>query len=163
MWIVTVSVMACSFLYRSGGAQFETWQRKLYEKDVKYEDSACKSEDSEVVAAFFRERPLSRLIGICHNDCPIIKCRPLIHFPSLAKHARVSGVVPVHILVDEGGKVLYARVLGGHPLLRASARRAACETQFKNYPHHKRQGVLHLTFDSRDVYIGIPTTANQVL
>jgi hypothetical protein len=64
--------------------------------------------------------------------------------------------------VNEQGKTLYARVLEGHPLLWAAARKAACETQFNLYQgEHKRQGVMHFYSDDSG-FIGIPFTANQV-
>ena len=138
-----------------------SWQSRLYERQVRYEDFACRKEDSEIVAAFFEEHPLRKIFSICHNDCPVIKCRPVIVFPAIANSARSTGAIPVHVLVNEEGKVLYARILGGHPLLWATARRGACETQFNVYPDHKRQGVMHFTVDNSG-YLGVPYGANQV-
>jgi hypothetical protein len=138
-----------------------SWQNKLYESEVRYENFACRSEDAETVAAFFKMHPLRKIFPICHNDCPIIKCRPVIPFPALANSARVTGAISVHVLVNEEGKVLYARILGGHPLLWAAARKGACETQFNVYPDHKRQGVMHFTVDNSG-YLGVPYGANQV-
>lgn len=140
----------------------ESWQNKLYEEDVSYGNYACGHEDSELVETFFKEHPLNKNSSICHNDCPIIKCRPLIPFPSIAKTARVTGTISVHVLVDEKGRVLYARVLTGHPLLWAAARKGACETQFREYPYHKHQGVMHFTVEDYD-YLGVPNRANEVL
>ena len=138
-----------------------SWQNKLYESEVRYENFACRREDAETVAAFFKEHPLRRSLPICHNDCPVIKCRPVILVPSLAKAARVTGTVSVHILVDEQGKLLFARPLSGNPLLWASVRTAACETRFQDYLHRKQQGVMHFTFDNSG-YVGVPFEANQV-
>ena len=138
-----------------------SWQNRLYESEVRYENFACRREDSETVAAFFKEHPLRKIFPICHNDCPIIKCRPVIPFPAIANSARGTSAISVHVLVDEEGKVLYARILGGHPLLWAAARRGACETQFNVYPDHKRQGVMHFTVDNSG-YLGVPYGANQV-
>ena len=139
-----------------------TWESSLYEIGVRYEEFACSGVDPQVVSMFFLEHPLfTRRVPICHNDCPVIRCRPVIQIPSLARAAKVNGTVSVHILVDEEGKALYARVLDGHPLLLAAARRAACETQFNLYPHHKRQGVMHIYVDEAG-FLGIPYTANEV-
>ncbi len=123
------------------------WKRNLYKEDVQYEKFACNKEDSEIVKTFFVNRPLNIKLPICHNDCPLIQCRPVIPFPTSAKAARAAGKVSVHVLVDEKGKVLYARVLSGHPLLWIAARKGACETQFKEYPYNKHQGVMHFTVD----------------
>lgn len=140
----------------------KSWQSRLYEKEVKYENFACSKGDSEIIATFFKEHPLKSILPVCHNDCPVIKCRPVIPFPPIAKAARAIGTISVHILVDEKGRVLYARELSGHPLLRATARKGACETQFNVYPYHKRQGVLHFTVEDYE-YLGVPNEANQVL
>ena len=139
-----------------------SWQTKLYEKHVAYENFACKAEDAELVASFFKKHPLlTPVIPICHNDCPVVGCRPVIQLPSIARAARVKGTVSVHVLVDEQGKTLYARVLDGHPLLWAVARKGACKIQFNFYPDHKRQGVMQFYVDN-SLLLGIPYTANQV-
>ena len=139
-----------------------SWQMKLYEQDVSYGRFACKTEDSQLVASFFKEHALlTPKIPICHNDCPVVRCRPVVQFPPIARAAKVTGTVSVHVLVDEQGKTLYARVLEGHPLLLAAARKAACETGFSVYPDHKRQGVMHFVVDG-SAFLGIPYAANQV-
>ena len=138
------------------------WVTSLYEENIRYEDFACYEEDTLVVQTFFLEHPLSHFrAGICHNDCPVVSCRLVIQIPLVAQKARVIGTIPVHILVDEEGDVLYARVLGGHPLLLATARKAACQTRFTLYPHHKRQGVIHFYVDGT-AFLVIPYAANQV-
>jgi Gram-negative bacterial TonB protein C-terminal len=143
------------------GHEDPAWVTSLYDKNVKYEDFACYEEDATVVFDFFIEHPLDRRMSICHNDCPVISCRPVIPIPLVAQKAKITGTIPVHVLIDEEGDVLYARVLGGHPLLHAAARKAACQTRFTLYPHHKRQGVMHLYLDGT-TFLGIPYTANMV-
>lgn len=142
--------------------QHESWQDRLSEKDVTCGNFACSKEHSEIVARFFNEHPLNRTFPICHKTIvQSSKCRPLIPFPPIAKAASVIGTVSVHVLVDEKGRVLYARVLSGHPLLWAAARKGACETQFKEYPHHKHQGVMHFRVEDYE-YLGVPKKANEV-
>jgi protein TonB len=46
-------------------------------------------------------------------------------YPPLAKAARVSGSVVVEVTVDEGGSVISARAISGHPLLKDAAVNAA--------------------------------------
>ena len=139
----------------------ELWKKNLYKENVQYENFACSAEDSEIVKTFFVNRPLNIKLPICHNDCPIIKSRPVVPFPTAAKAAKVTGNVSVHVLVNEKGKVLYARVLSGHPLLWAVARKGACETQFKEYSDYKHQGVMHFTVDGYE-FLEVPNVANQV-
>lgn len=51
-------------------------------------------------------------------------------YPPLAKVARVSGAVVVEVTVDEEGKVISARAISGHPLLKDSAVNAARAWEF---------------------------------
>jgi hypothetical protein len=143
------------------GSGDHTWQDTLYEPNVSYEEFACDKTDAKLVAAFFNSHPRKSYLPICHNDCPIVKCRPVVPFPNPARDAGVHGSVAVHILVDEKGKVLYARVLDGHPLLRTAVKHGACETQFREYPYGKHQGVMHFTVEGNE-YLGVPYTANEV-
>lgn len=55
--------------------------------------------------------------------------KPVPPYPEIAKRAHVSGSVTVEILVDEAGRVISARATSGHPLLRASAERAAYQVR----------------------------------
>ncbi|HST20976.1 MAG TPA: energy transducer TonB [Blastocatellia bacterium] len=51
-------------------------------------------------------------------------------YPPLAKAAKVSGSVVVEVTVDEDGKVIAARAIAGHPLLKDSAVAAARNWKF---------------------------------
>lgn len=52
-------------------------------------------------------------------------------YPLIAKAARASGAVKVEVAIDEAGKVVSARAVSGHPLLRDSALAAARQWKFK--------------------------------
>jgi hypothetical protein len=136
------------------------WRENLYAQNVSYSDFSCRKEDASIVRTFFVTRPLNPRIPICHNDCPIIQCRPVVRFPAAAKAIRVTGIVSVHVLVDETGAVLYARALSGHLFLLDTARKAACDTKFLSGAS-KRQGVMHFTVENYE-YLGVPYRANQV-
>jgi TonB family protein len=51
-------------------------------------------------------------------------------YPAIARAARASGTVTVQVTVDESGKVISARAVGGHPLLQQSAVQAAYGARF---------------------------------
>lgn len=51
-------------------------------------------------------------------------------YPAVAKAAKASGAVTVQVTVDESGKVVEARAMSGHPLLRAAAESAARQAKF---------------------------------
>ena len=139
----------------------EEWKTVLYAKDVDYGSFACSSRDAKTVNSYFERAPLKEFLPICHNDCPIVSCRPVILFPSAARSVRATGTVRVHVLVDELGKVLYAKALDGHPLLRAAAVEGACRTTFNEYPYNKHQGILQFAFNANK-YVDVPFTANEV-
>ena len=46
------------------------------------------------------------------------------------RQARASGSVNVEVLIDEGGNVISARSVSGHPLLQAAAVNAARQATF---------------------------------
>jgi protein TonB len=51
-------------------------------------------------------------------------------YPIIAKRVGAQGVVNVQVLIDENGKVISAKVLLGHPLLRDTAQQAALQARF---------------------------------
>jgi|SRR5262245_980981 len=67
--------------------------------------------------------------GIALEQEAIKKVEPV--FPPIAKAARASGGVKVEVTIDKAGKVISARVLSGHPLLRDAALTAARQWEFK--------------------------------
>jgi TonB family protein len=55
---------------------------------------------------------------------------PVPAYPDIARNARAQGSVEVRIMIDEGGNVIEAQAVSGHPLLRAAAVTAAREAKF---------------------------------
>jgi protein TonB len=51
-------------------------------------------------------------------------------YPQIARQARANGPVNVQVLIDEYGKVISAKAVGGHPLLLAAAQQAAYGARF---------------------------------
>ena len=70
----------------------------------------------------------------------VSKVEPI--YPPIAKAARASGDVKVEVVIDEMGKVLSARIVSGHPLLRGSALAAARQWTFKPAPSAKETAKL---------------------
>ncbi|MFN2480729.1 MAG: energy transducer TonB [Pyrinomonadaceae bacterium] len=52
-------------------------------------------------------------------------------YPAIARSVRAQGAVAVRVTVDENGKVVAARAVSGHPLLRSAAEEAARAAQFE--------------------------------
>jgi TonB family protein len=70
-----------------------------------------------------------RISHFCYDFCPVSLRRPL--YSDEAKRMRITGVVRIGVIVNENGKVIYARVLEGKPLISQSARFAAYRSKFK--------------------------------
>ena len=51
---------------------------------------------------------------------------PKPSYPTEARKAKAAGVVKVTVVVDENGRVIWAKAVEGHPLLREESRKAAC-------------------------------------
>jgi Ca-activated chloride channel homolog len=62
------------------------------------------------------------------NGKVVSKPQPV--YPPIAKAARAQGTVTVQIVVDEAGRVVSARAVGGHPLLQQAAVAAAQQARF---------------------------------
>lgn len=58
---------------------------------------------------------------------------PRLVVPPAAKAAGVTGVVNVRVLIDEGGNVVSAEAISGHPLLRKAAEEAASSTKVRPF------------------------------
>ena len=56
---------------------------------------------------------------------------PKPEYPAIARAAHASGTVVVQVLIDEGGNVVSAHAVSGHPLLQAAGVAAAREAKFK--------------------------------
>jgi TonB family protein len=71
-------------------------------------------------------------------------------YPPIAKQLRLSGEVKVDITISEEGRVIEAKAISGHPLLRPVAEEAASKWVFKptllNGIPMKTQGTLTFVF-----------------
>jgi TonB family protein len=75
---------------------------------------------------------------------------PSPEYPAAAKAVRADGIVTVAVVVDEEGNVISAAATSGHPLLRASAVKAARSARFSPTQLHgqpvKVSGTLTYNF-----------------
>ena len=55
---------------------------------------------------------------------------PKPNYPAAAKAVNAHGTVNIQVMIDESGKVVSARAVSGHPLLRAAAEEAARNARF---------------------------------
>ena len=54
-------------------------------------------------------------------------------YPNEAKDAKISGVVTALVVVDETGKVIWARVRKGDALLQAAVKTVVCQARLKPF------------------------------
>ena len=51
-------------------------------------------------------------------------------YPEEAKAQKISGTVSINVVIDEKGRVIWAKPVDGHPLLQNAALKAACRSQY---------------------------------
>ncbi len=93
-------------------------------------------------------KPQARLFSDSASNSQAIMI-PNATFPDEAKSAGVTGTVAVFVEIDFEGKVVSARPLRGHAMLRASAVQAALKARFLPSGTNrtsKRTGVISFTF-----------------
>jgi TonB family protein len=67
-------------------------------------------------------------------------------YPSIARSAKVSGTVNIDLMVAEDGKVISAKAIDGHPLLRSMAEVSAREWRFAPAKNNFGMRAIRLTF-----------------
>ncbi len=75
------------------------------------------------------EKPLPKIAGHCWSGCPTRVVKP--YYPELARRNRIKGVLTVAAIVDETGKVVYAKVLKGNAIFRKTALAAAYASTYQ--------------------------------
>ncbi len=96
------------------------------------------AEDEKIVAACQRKereyqsqqfgKILPKISGHCFDGCPTSIVLP--SYPREAKRLRISGQVTIETVVDENGKVVYAKVLRGNGFLKRAALQAAYRSTY---------------------------------
>src|SRR5215510_9667451 len=66
--------------------------------------------------------------GVVQGDA-LVKAQPI--YPSIAKQINAAGEVQVAIVISENGRVIEAKAIKGHPVLRAAAEDAARKWVFR--------------------------------
>lgn len=124
---ITLGIILVAFLFYlpcSAQSKNKTYEAELFAEVARYEKVLieCERKRREYQMSQFG-RVLPKLSGHCWEGCPTRVVKP--YYPPRAKRLNISNQVKVETIVDEKGKVIYAKVIKGHPLLRESARRAA--------------------------------------
>lgn len=100
--------------------------------EVRPQESEKKEEaqPSDVsTACFDSEFPDFPRIMVCVVNSKAINL-PQPSYPTEAKEKKITGNVVVGVVVDEEGKVAWARVHSGHPLLQDAVKKVVCQARF---------------------------------
>jgi len=76
-----------------------------------------------------RSKPRGEIIRVWPG-CGKAVSLPKPQYPEEAKAAKATGTVVVVVVMDEKGRVVWAKAATGHPLLQDAARKAACHARF---------------------------------
>jgi TonB family protein len=127
LWII---IFACLFyLPCLAQTKNKTSESELFTEVAKHEKivAECEQKRREYQITKFG-KVLPKISGHCWEGCPTRVIKP--YYPPKAKRLNISGQVKVETIVDEKGKVIYAKILQGQPLLREGARQAAYLSTF---------------------------------
>jgi TonB family protein len=101
---------------------------EMYEADRRRYDNIPSSVAPPTVIADPNPPPKAQVSGGILNGKAVKLVKP--SYPPEAHKARASGEVTIRIVFDEAGKVIWARAVSGHPLLRAACEDAAWQSTF---------------------------------
>ncbi|CAN5469247.1 hypothetical protein BH10ACI1_BH10ACI1_29080 [soil metagenome] len=88
----------------------------------------CEKQIREYQIANFG-RVLPKISGHCWDGCPTNIVLP--YYPKEAKRFNFGGQVKLETIVDETGKVVYAKAISGKPFLRQAAKQAAIFSRYQ--------------------------------
>jgi TonB family protein len=125
--LATLALM--TFLLTSGIFPLEAQDKSSDDIDRMLE--GLKLKRSDVVESCLENCEKEKSPKITDGGGIVDKVQP--QYPPIARAAHASGSVVVLIVINEKGKVIAARSLRGHPLLKPAAVAAAKESTFKPY------------------------------
>lgn len=127
---VTFAIVAGVSFNISAQSQSKEELAKLFaavSEDEKAMAVCLKMIREEQIAKF--GKPLPRISGHCYDGCPIRMPKP--YYPEVALRYRIRGEVIVNVIVDETGKVVYAKAIKGSGIIRPSATEAAYKATYQ--------------------------------
>jgi TonB family protein len=136
--LLVISIVSSSSL--PSQAQRHRARRQVKKPEIKLTQTAsktCISEEETEGCAIEPSAPEPET-GIPNRKARCSDCivfgrvinKPAPCYPQAAKAEDISGAVQVKIVVDEAGKVIWARAISGHQILQRAAVRAACRARF---------------------------------
>ncbi|MDQ3633648.1 MAG: energy transducer TonB [Acidobacteriota bacterium] len=87
-----------------------------------------KNEDDKCLNAEYPKREKWISAGVMNAEAIDI---PKPEYPAEAKSQEIEGEIIASVIVDEKGKVIWAKVNDGHSLLQEAVRKVVCKPRFK--------------------------------
>jgi len=135
-----IFVFDCSAQVKTKKIKRPIIQKRRVSKDIVAVNQISDLDNISCLASQNTPRPEINLTtrtskGYLISDCMPMNLTALYQpkpvYPKTAGAVRASGLVSVEVVIDEAGKVIWAKVVEGHPLIHAEALRIACHTRFK--------------------------------
>ena len=127
--ILTVSWFSCQTTSSQQVADNKVIEQTNVEPTPTPEETKLENDEAECLNAEYPKRK-GKIISAGVLNAKAIDI-PKPEYPDEARAKKISGEVKASIFVDETGKVVWARVDNGHPLLQEAVKKVVCQSLFK--------------------------------
>lgn len=100
------------------------------ESNLAKEEIKPEADEASCLSADYPERKGKYIISAGVLNIKAIDI-PKPEYPAKAKAGKIAGEVKASVFVDETGKIVWARVDNGHPLLQEAVKKVVCQPAFK--------------------------------
>ncbi len=131
LFVISIFIFSYSVFPQTGNEKSRRDFDKILSEQSKF-ITDCKRKTTEAQIREFG-KVLPKISGECewgNNGCPIKLLKPV--YPETPKRYRISSVVKVETIIDETGKVVFAKAFNGKKIFYRNAERAASLSLF--YP-----------------------------
>jgi len=124
--ILTVSWFSCQATSSQRVADDKVVEQTKAEPTPTPEETKSENDEAECLNAEYPKRKSKYIVsfGVINGKAIDI---PKPEYPAEAKAKKIDGEVKASIFVDETGKVVWARVDNGHPLLQEAVKKVVCK------------------------------------
>lgn len=128
--ILTMAWMPCQATSSQQAADDKTIEQTDFESNQANEQAKPENDEEDCLSAKYPERKGKYIISAGVLDIKAIDI-PKPEYSAEAKAEKIVGKVKASVFVDETGKVVWARVDNGHPLLQEAVKKIVCQSRFK--------------------------------
>lgn len=126
---ISFSAQSSDLLAQSRKEKIQTFQQTIAEQNNFIAECEIKIRETQI-KEFGRVLPrISGEYEWTNNGCPVNLHKPF--FPETAKKLRIFGAGEVEIIIDETGKVVFAKAVKGKAIFYANSEKAAFLSRFR--------------------------------